>query len=251
MTRLVGAELFKLRTTRLYLGLLAAATGLVVVVTALHFVLAGDASLTIERAADRITSQADLRSVLDVSGVAILFTLILGATAVAGEDRHRTIATTFLFTPQRSKVVVAKVVAYVIAGALFGLVTEAAAAAVAFGWLAVTGVSIPFGSTVVAGLALNPVATGLAAGFGVGVGAAVPNQLGAVLVSVGWVMVVEQLVSGLLPDLAGWLPFSGAGAAITGQQSQLGAAGGLALFGGYLVVLLAAGIEVTRRRDIA
>lgn len=30
MIRLIGAELFKLRTTRIYLGLLVAATGLVV-----------------------------------------------------------------------------------------------------------------------------------------------------------------------------------------------------------------------------
>lgn len=251
MVRLVAAELFKLRTTHLYLGLLAAASGLVVVVTVLQFLLAGDASLSIEGAANTITSEADLRSVLDVSGVAVLFTLILGATAISGEDRHDTIATTFLLTPRRSMVVAAKVVAHLLAGALFGLVVEAAAATVAFGWLATTGVPIPFGSTVAAGLALIPVATGLAAGFGVGIGAAVPNQLGAVLVSIGWVMLVEQLASGLLPDLARWLPFAGAGSAITGQHPQLGAAGGVGLFILYLLAMVAVGIQVTRRRDIA
>lgn len=250
MMRLVGAELFKLRTTRLYLGLLAACSGLVVVVTALHFLLAGDANLTIEGAADTITTQADLRSVLDVSGVAVLFTLILGATAIAGEARHHTIATTFLATPARSRVVVAKVVGYAIAGAVFGLVVETAAVAVAFGWLAATGVPIPFGLTVAAGLALAPVATGLAAGFGVGVGAAVPNQLGAVLVAIGWVMIVEQLFSGLFPEVARWLPFAGAGSAITGQHSQLGWAGGVGLFVAYLAVMVSVGMQVTRRRDV-
>lgn len=251
MMRLVTAELFKLRTTRMYLGLLAAATGLVVVVTGLHFLLAGDASLTIQGAAETITTQADLRSVLDVSGVAALFTLILGATAIAGEDRHHTIATTFLLTPQRSKVLAAKVVGYVIAGVVFGLIVEAAAAVVAFGWLAATGASIPFGSTVVAGLALAPIATGLAAGFGVGVGAAVPNQLGAVLVSIGWVMVVEQLLTGLVPESAGWLPFAGAGVAISGQESQLGTVGGIGLFLAYMLAVVTVGMQVTRRRDIA
>lgn len=251
MITLVAAELFKLRTTRAYPGLLAAAIGLVVVVTALQFLLAGDASLTIQGAADAITTKADLRSVLDVSGVAVLFTLILGATALAGEDRHGTIATTFLVTPQRSRVVIAKVVAYVIAGVVFGLVVEMAAAVVAFGWLAATGAPIPFGSTVAAGLALTPVATGLAAGFGVGVGAAIPNQLGAVLASVGWVMVVEQLVGGLLPGLASWLPFAGAGSAITGQHPQLGVAGGVGLFIVYLLAVVVVGDQVTRRRDIA
>lgn len=251
MIRLIGAELFKLRTTRLYVGLLAAASGLVVVVTALHFLLAGDASLTIQGAADTITSEADLRSVLDVSGVAVLFTLILGATAIAGEDRHHTIASTFLLTPARSRVVAGKVAGYAIAGVVFGVVVEAAAVAVAFGWLAATGVPIPFGSTVAAGLALTPVATGLAAGFGVGIGAAVPNQLGAVLAGIGWVMVVEQMLGGLLPEVARWLPFGGAGAAITGQHPQLGTAGGVGLFSVYLLVMVAVGMQVTRRRDIA
>lgn len=250
MIRLVGAELFKLRTTRLYVGLLAACSGLVVVVTALHFLLAGDASLTIEGAAETITTEADLRSVLDVSGVAVLFTLILGATAIAGEVRHNTIATTFLATPARSRVVVAKVVGYGIAGGLFGLVVEAAAVVVAFGWLTATGVPIPFGPTVAAGLALVPVATGLAAGFGVGAGAAIPNQLGAVLASIGWVMLVEQLFSGLFPGMARWLPFAGAGAAITGQHPQLGSAGGVGLFIVYLAAMVAVGIQATRRRDI-
>ena len=250
MIRLVGAELFKLRTTRLYLGLLAACTGLVVVVTALHFLLAGDGRLTIEGAAATITTEADLRSVLDVSGVGVLFTLILGATAIAGEVRHHTIATTFLATPARSRVVVAKVVGYAIAGAVFGLVVEAAAVAVAIGWLAATSTPIPFGPTVAAGLALVPVATGLAAGFGVGVGAAVPNQLGAVLASIGWVMVVEQLVSGLLADVARWLPFAGAGSAITGKHPQLGTAGGVGLFIFYLLSMVVVGMQVTRRRDI-
>jgi hypothetical protein len=148
-------------------------------------------------------------------------------------------------------VVAAKVAAYLVAGAVFGLVVEAAAAAVAFGWLAAIGVPIPFGPTVVAGLALTPLATGLAAGFGVGVGAAVPNQLGAVLASIGWVMVVEQLVSGLLPAVARWLPFAGAGSAITGQHPQLGWAGGVGLFLVYLLAVVTVGMQVIRRRDIA
>jgi ABC-2 type transport system permease protein len=248
--RLVKAEWFKLRTTRMYLGLLVAATGLVVLVTALQFALGDSSSLTIEGAASVIETEADLRSVLNVSGVAVLFTLILGATAIASEHRHRTIATTFLLTPSRSRIVLAKVVAFTIAGVVFGIVVEAAAVVVAVGWLGATGASIPFGSSVVAGLALTPLGTGLAAGFGVGISAAIPNQLGAVLVAVGWVMVAEQLLGGLVPDVAKWLPFAGAGSAITGQHPELGWAGGIGLFVVYLVAMVAVGIQVTKRREI-
>jgi hypothetical protein len=250
MTRLIGAEWFKLRTTRMYLGLLVAACGIVVLVTALQFALGDSSSLTIEGAASDIETETDLRSVLDVSGVAVLFTLVLGATALAGEHRHHTIATTFLLTPSRSRVVVAKVVAYTLAGAVFGLLVEAAAVVVAVGWLATTGSAIPFGSTVLAGLALGPVATGLAAGFGVGIGAAIPNQLAAVLISVGWVMVAEQLLSGLVPDLGQWLPFTGAGTAIAGQHPEIGSVAGVGLFLMYLIAVVAVGIRVTRSRDV-
>ena len=248
MIRLIGAELFKLRSTRLYPGLLAAASGLVILVTAIQFALGGP--LHIEGAAASVHTPADLRSMIDVSGVAGLFTLVLGATAVAGEARHHTIATAFLLTPQRWRVVTAKVLAYTVAGAVFGLVVEMAALAVTVGWLAATAAPIPFGSTVAVGLAVGPVATGLAAGFGAGISAAVPNQLGAVLVAVGWVMVAERLLSGLLPRVAEWLPFAGAGAAITAENSLLGFAGGAALFLAYLIAVAAAGVVVTQRRDI-
>lgn len=247
----LGAEMLKLRTTRLFAGFLVAAIGLVALVTALQFALGDDARLSIEGAATLVENPEDLRSILDVSGVAALFMLVLGATAVAGEYRHGTIVSTFLAEPRRARVVLTKIVAYFIAGILFGVVVEAAALAVAAGWLALSGASIPFGGTVVAGLALTPVAVGLSAAFGVGVGAAVPNQLGAVLVALGWVMVAEQLVGGLLPDLARWLPFNGANTAIAGQHPQLGVVGGLILFTVYLVAVNSAGVLLIRRRDVA
>lgn len=137
------------------------------------------------------------------------------------------------------------------AGAVFGIVVEAAATAVAIGWLVATGAPVPIGSTVVAGLALTPVVTGLAAAFGVGISAAIPNQLGAVLVAIGWVMVAEQLLGGLFPGLAEWLPFSGASIAVAGQATDLGVAAGLVLFAGYVVALTSIGVQVTRRRDVS
>lgn len=250
MIGLTSAELLKLRTTRLFGGLVIAATALVVIVTGFQLAMGGsDSGLTIEGAAEVIETQADLRALLDVSGVATLFALVLGATAVAGEYRHKTIAPTFLVTPQRGRVILAKTISYIIAGALLGLAAELSALVVAAGWLATTGSAIPLGSVVIEGLLLAPIATGLAAGFGVGVGAAVPNQLGAVLLAVGWVMVLEQLINGLAPDVAAWLPFTGAGAAITGLHSELGVLAGLGLFTAYLVVLTIAGIQVTGRRD--
>lgn len=250
MIRLVGVELYKLVTTRMFFWLLATATGLVVVVTALHFILAGDNTLDIEGAAGAIVTEADLRAVLDVSSVAVIFTLILGATAVSGEHRHNTIASTYLVTPKRSRVIVAKTIGFGVAGLVFGVVVQAAAVVVAVGWLAASGSAIPFGATVLSGVLLAPVATGLAASLGVGIGALITNQLGAVLAAVGWVMVVEQLFSGLFPEVAGWLPFSGGAAAIAGGHEVLTPAGGVALLLAYVVAAMILGMVATSRRDV-
>ena len=251
MTRLIRSELFKLRTTRLYLGLLAAATGLVVVVTAVQLVFVGEASLSIEGASSAVETEEDMRSILNAGGIAGLFTLVLGATAVASEYRHRTIARTYLIIPSRGRVVVAKICAYLLAGLVFGVVVEAGGLAVVIGWLTISGEPIPFGSRVVETLALTPVLTGLSAAFGVGISAAVPNQLGAVLVSLGWVMVVEQLVSGLFPEVAPWLPFSGVSTALNGQNPELGPALAVGLSLAYLAAVSMLGIQVVRKRDVA
>lgn len=251
MTHLISAELLKLRSTRLFFGLLAAATGLTVFVTAVQLATGGEGtSLTIEGAASVVQSQEDLRSIVVAGGVGALFTLVLGATAVSGEYRHGTIASTFLITPSRSRVVVAKVVSYAVAGTAFGVVVSGAGLLVAVVWLAATGVDVPFGASVASAAALNAVGAGLAAGLGVGVGAAIPSQLAAVLVALGWVTVAEQLLSGLLPVTAEWLPFAGANAALIGQHPHLTATGGFLLFSGYLVAVAAVGIQVTRVRDV-
>ncbi|MGA7228367.1 MAG: hypothetical protein WBZ45_09195 [Acidimicrobiia bacterium] len=249
--RLMLAEVFKLRTTRLYSGMLAAAVGLVVVVTGFQLAAGDGSSWSIEGAASVIATPEDLRSILNVAGLAGLFTLVLGATAVANEHRHRTIVGTFLITPARSKVILAKVIAYTIAGAVFGIVVEAAVLAEVSVWLTATGASIPFGNSVAAALIAGPVITGLAAGTGVGVSAVVPNQLGAVLVVVGWAMVVEQLVSGLLPSLAPWLPLSGVGTAIAGDNPDVGELAGVVLGFGYMILFAGVGMQATRSRDVA
>ena len=251
MTRLIGAELFKLRTTRLYLGLLAGAVALVVLVTSIQLLVGEDPTVSIEGASSVIETPEDLRSVLNVASVASLFTLVLGATAVASEHRHRTIASTYLVTPHRSRVIVAKVLSYTVAGILFGVIVEGAALATASTWLVLEGSAVPFGAPVTEILVAAPIVTGLAAGMGVGISAAIPNQLGAVLVAIGWAMIVEQLISGLLPAVAPWLPFAGVSTAISGQNPELGTVAGVTLGVGYLALVAGAGIQVVRTRDVA
>jgi hypothetical protein len=148
-------------------------------------------------------------------------------------------------------VILAKVITYTLAGVVFGIVVELAVLAEVSVWLAATGATIPFSSSVTSALVAGPVITGLAAGTGVGISAAVPNQLGAVLLVIGWAMVVEQLVSGLLPGLAPWLPLSGVGAAIAGDNPEVGEAAGVVLGVTYMILFAGLGVQLTKQRDVA
>jgi hypothetical protein len=95
------AELLKVHSTRTTLGLCAALLSLVVCVVLLHGLAVPAAHLS------RRTEQLTLvfgRAELLGSLVAAL----LGALAFTGEVRHGTIWPTFLVTPRRGRVVVAK-----------------------------------------------------------------------------------------------------------------------------------------------
>ena len=61
---------------------------------------------------------------------------------MAGEYRHQTITTTFLASPRRRDVVVAKLVAHSLTGALMGLLSLAVSAAIAVPWLHASGVDV-------------------------------------------------------------------------------------------------------------
>jgi ABC-type transport system involved in multi-copper enzyme maturation permease subunit len=247
MITLIGVEFYKLRTTRLLAGLTLAATALVGLATVLMLALGdqlGDGEV------GTIASEADLRSAVDVSTIAALFGLVLGATAIPGEIRYRTMTPSVLATPKRSRVVLAKAVAYAIAGAALAIVVEVGALAVISGWRFATGESVPFGWSVVAVLALAPIVTGAVTAIGVGVGAAIPSQLGSVLVALGWAMVVEQLLSGLIDGVGPWLPVSGAAAAVAAADPEPSRPIAFLVVLLYCLIIGAIGIVATERRDI-
>lgn len=189
-------------------------------------------------------------------GLAAIFTLIFGILAVAGEYRHRTITDTYLSSPARRRVVLAKLAVYGLAGAAAGLVSALAALTATAAWWAAKGGAVHLSTAGTWGTLAGGVAANVAfAAIGVGVGALIRNPAAAVAVALAWIALVEGIAGQLLGSgLARWLPFYASEAL---DRSSLTAAvrllpqwsGGLVLLG-YAAALGAAALITTLKRDV-
>jgi ABC-2 type transport system permease protein len=236
MIRLVRAEFTKLTTTRLIYGLAAAMAGFAVLTVAVGVTTAGTQGNPPLSAND--FPMLVVGPVTQLPGPALL----LGILGMAGEFRHQTVTQTFLVTPDRGRVVAAKLVAYPLAGIALALATLAFTAAVAAGWLAAKGItpslSLPMLAYVrMVGVALlGPALCGL---VGVGVAALVRNQVAALVGVAVWVLVVGK-----------WLPSAAAAAITSPGGAHLSRWGGTLLLAAYALAFALAGTRLVVRRDI-
>lgn len=195
-----------------------------------------------------------------------VFPVILGAMTVTGEVRHRTLTTTFLATPARPVVLVAKAVVTLVAGAVHGVV--ATVATTGLGALVLgaggeeTGLEDPGTWAMLGRMVLAMALWGV---VGVGVGVVVPSQVGSIVGILAFTQFVEPIVRTAaafvepIGQVARFLP-GAAGDALVGASfyTAIGGAtdalewwqGGLVL-AGFAVVLLAVGALTTWRRDVS
>ena len=136
MNRLIRTELLKQRTLRTFVAGIAAVP-----------VIAGLVAIAILTAAGKQGNEPLSPDTLTqiIGGPAAVITLVallLGVLGMAGETRHQTITTTFLATPRRRNVVIAKLAAHALTGALIGGLSIAVSAAIAVPWLHASGIDI-------------------------------------------------------------------------------------------------------------
>lgn len=239
----VKAELLKVRSTRTTLGLVVG----LIVLTLLIVVLSGLLSHP-----DGLTSKQEQLGLFGTGGIALVFSSLAGVLLVTSEYRYGTIRPTFLFTPRRSRVVCAKLIAGLVTGLVFG--AAAVGLALGIGSLCLSARGIP--SALDRGEIALLVGGGLAGialrgAFGVGLGAVVRNQVGAVIGLLSWDFVVNGLLFGLVPSVGRFMPTAAANALMGLKTTHLlaPAAGGAVLVGWTLTLALAA-LALTRRRDV-
>lgn len=244
VAQLVRAELLKVRTTRVAWALLGS----------MALLVAALVSLTVANQSVReLSGDHGLRTVLPLgAALAYLFTLALGIIGMAGEYRHGTIGHVLLAAPRRREAIAAKLLAYFVIGLVFAGVAVALSFAIAGPWMSSKGVEWSLGDTLALEiLAGSLLGSALFATIGVGLGALLRDQVLALFVGVGWTLLLDSLVNGVLPEVGRFLP-GGAFAAFTrqAQDELLGWAEGGLLLLLYTAILAAAGAIALQRRDL-
>ena len=241
MTRLVAAELFKLRTTRTFAAMVGATFALLLLLVVLSLALS-----------DSFNTENDVRSVLSSASLSGLFMLVLGVVAGAGEYRHGTIASTLLVTPQRLRAVSGSVVACFLGGLAIGLAAAGFTAIVALPWLSAKDAVMPSTGTTL-GIFLGGAAyAALAAALGAALGALLRSQVAAVVIVLILIFVVDPAVAALFEN-AGKFTLTGLGIAMSGGHGDAEALSrGVAavVWALYTILLGALAVVVTARRDV-
>jgi ABC-2 type transport system permease protein len=244
MRNQIASEFRKLATTR---SIYAMAGGLAVIVG-----LGVVAVVTDSGGAD-LSGPLERQAFLHVSlTIAPLFGLLLGLRAFTDEFRYGSIVPTLLASPDRRRVLGAKLVATAGGGIALTLAATAVSIAIGVPLLLAKGVEITWSASAMAEVVGRLVgATVLWTAIGVGLGLAVKHQVAAIAGALVWLLAAEGIFSGLVPDIAKYFP-GAAGFAIVGiNPADLLTPGlGALLLGSYAAAAVGVGAVLMQRRDI-
>lgn len=277
--RLVHSEFLKLRTTNTWWLFASGALVLLVLAFLTNMLFANFAldapdqppeGVTPDQAA-QIAAQSDVlyqAANLYTSGqfFGLLIVMLLGIILVTSEFYHQTATTTFLATPHRTAVLLAKLAVATLVGATFWLVTTALTIPATMAYLSNRGLESYLGdSAIVKAILLNLLAYTLWGIFGVGFGVLIRSQIGATITAVvlyllgttaasvifvalqqwldaDWILEFQVIV----PSIASQLMISGT--ELPGSPPQW--VGAVVLIG-YAIVTGTAGALIMRKRDIS
>jgi hypothetical protein len=198
-----------------------------------------------------------LRNLVGSGILGYLLALLLGVLCITTEFRHKTVTTSFLVTPHRGMFVAGKLITSAILGAVLAVIMLGST--IIGGGLTLSARGGSFSAmlhqvpAVAPGMILVFALFGL---LGVGLGSLLTNQVAAIIVALGWFLIVQQILIGLVNSAFRWTP-SGAAAAASSITRGMGDNFGLfSWWQGALLMLFyglcfaAVGWFVLTRRDI-
>lgn len=246
---LIATEFLKLRTQRAMRMLLLVAILFTVAGFALFAI--GIRSATVPEVG--LGNEVIQRQLLGVGGGA-LFIIIFAIVGITTEYRHETITWSFLGTPERYKVLLAKLVTYVIIAVLFGLVVAAISMSGMLILLQIEQVElvVPW-ATIVQDFLGEFAGLAIAAGFGFAIGATIVNQVVSIAIVI-FESIVAPITMGLFPKVGRFLPSQASAAFLADQRFPLDGflspGLGALVIAGWLALLIGVALYVTQRRDI-
>jgi ABC-2 type transport system permease protein len=224
MGRLINAEFRKVLTTKLWWGLLIPAV-------VLAFGWAFGAGLLVKDIAEAVGDDAVVQKAgytfQDVSwsvfaltraiNISTIFPMLFGALGLSTELHRRTITTSFLTAPNRSTMLGAKAITYVVWGVIYGVVISALAI---LGTIAGTGGKyLPDGGGFLLLFVTGVLSSVLWTLLGLGVGALLGSTTGSVVLLVLYAVIAEPIVALVLHNrVAGFLP-NGSADGLTGSTA--------------------------------
>ncbi len=155
-----------------------------------------------------------LRNLVGAGFTGYLLALLLGVLCVTSEFRHKTVTTSFLVTPRRPRFVGAKLLTSAIMGAALAVVMLVATVIGGGLTLAARGGSFTDMARQIPAVAPGMILVfALFAVLGVGVGSVLTNQVAAIVVCLGWFIILEGILVSLVHGAERWVPTGAASAA--------------------------------------
>jgi ABC-2 type transport system permease protein len=240
--KLFASELLKLRTVRttwllLGIGLLVEAlfAGLYVGLVSLGEV-------------------GPIREVQTGTGLLMLMMLVLGVLAITTEFRHGTASTTFLAAPRRYPVLAAKLGAVLAAGLLAGLAYVVVNGGLALPLFSEREGNLPPADEIASVYTGVVVSFALLSAFGLGVGAIIRNQVGAIIAALAFFFVLSPLPELLPGQIGDYFPAQAIGSLHDlpeATEDGLGQVAGGLVLAAWAAGLLLIGTALIARRDLS
>jgi hypothetical protein len=239
MIALVRGELIKVRTTRTALGFAVTILGLTLLWVLLSF-LTGDP-----------VSLEDKRTAINVAPLPLAIPLLLfGVVGATGEYRHRTLAPAVLIAPDRTRLTIARLVAYVLTALAIAVVIVALTLLIALALLPSTSGPDLGGDDFRRMIVGTLIASVLSVALGVGVGLLVKNQVAAVIGTLVWIMIGVQLIQLIDDDLPNYTTPPATVALGGSLDNEVSWSQGLIVMLAWAAAFLIAGLLVDHRRDV-